>query len=514
MTSDLRAPLEPASRTRHAPRPAVVQRDVDLASVVGRQGKPEQLDSGSVMAMQRRAGNKATVQLLRGASVQRDLSKVAKPGLTLGRPKSVKAVDKALATLADKMSMPGALDPIKTALVAVRKAIGDFRATKDAKGKWAKTVTALEGEVLAKEAEIDKQIAAKAAKKQLGVDRYAVFTTLEPELAKYAKRAMYDASMFEEDATGPSIKSALSGPREAGGELTKAAVKEMNENQQQFEVAKETKGGQDMKFAGLSVDEVRAFMKAHTNALTGKTMYPELRNVTDPNGQPDKVVTSMMDLGGVSMPVEHNPSDVNLDERLKLVKEAIAKITAAGVKVPILKIHMPKYGRGLSIKKAGDGAGGKIDCEESGKSSRAVFIAPDFMHLSSEVIGTPNLNKVTNPATGKEEYEFSSTGFDPSGVATIVHEFGHAIHMATAQTKFHGLWGTAFTGKTQSGRDSLEVAKSEVSTYGSKPREFVAEVFLGLIYGKTYSDEVMQMYRSFGGPVPAAATVKAAVSAM
>ena len=124
------------------------------------------------------------------------------------------------------------------------------------------------------------------------------------------------------------------------------------------------------------------------------------------------------------------------------------------------------------------------------------------MHLSSEVIGTPNLNKVTNPATGKEEWEFSSTGFDPSGAATIVHEFGHAIHMVASPSKYHGLWGTAFTGETESGKGTLDVAKAEVSTYASKPREFVAEVFLGLVYGKEFSEDVMSMYRSFGGPIP------------
>jgi hypothetical protein len=490
--------------------------DGDVGALVGRGADPARVDPNAVLALQRKAGNRATVQLLRGTAVQRDLTKTAKPkGAFVGsRPNSVKALDVALATLTDKMSMPGALDPIKAALVAVRTAIADFRGSKDGAGKWAGSVAALEGEVKAKEAEVDKQIAAKAAKKQVGQDRFAVFTTLEPELAKYAKRAMYDATMFQEDATGPSIKSALSGPREAGGELTKGAVKEMNENQQQFEVPKETKSGQAMTFAGLSLDDVRAFMKAHTNALTGKTMYPELQNVTDPTGQPDKVVTSMVDLGGVSMPVEHNPSDVNLDERLKLVKDAIAKITAAGVQVPITKIHLPKYGRGLALKKATDDAGGQIQCEENVKSSRAVFIPPDFMHLSSEVIGTPNLNKVTNPATGKEEWEFSSTGFDPSGVATIVHEFGHAIHMVAAPTKYHGLWGTAFTGETESGKGTLDVAKAEVSTYAGKPREFVAEVFLGLVYGKEFSEDVMSMYRSFGGPIPPAATIKAAVKAL
>lgn len=510
MTSDLRAPFEPASRTRRTPRPAVAQREVDLASVVGRQGKPEQLDSGSVMAMQRRAGNKATVQLLRGASVQRDLSKVAKPGLTLGRPTSVKAIDKALATLADKLKMPGALDQIKTAIGGVLKAVGDFRGTKAAKGKWAKSVTALEAEVKAKEAEIDQQIAAKAAKKQTGIDRLALANRMDPQLAKFAARTGLKAEQLEEDRAGPSIGGALNLPRGDNDELTDAGIKEMIAAQA-GDLARE-QGERSLTFAGLSVDELRAFMKAHTNALTGKTMYPELRNVTDPNDQPDKVVTSLMDLGGVTMQVEHNPSDVNLDERLQLVKDAVKKMTAAGVKVPSLKIHLPKYGKNMAFK--ADAKSGKIECWETDKSSRAVFMAPDFLHLSSEVIGTPDVTKVKNPATGQDEYKFSSTGFDPSGAATIVHEFGHAIHSITAPAKFQGLWGTTFSGKAPSGKESGDVAIQEVSQYGNKPREFVAEVFLGLVYGKTYSEDVMAMYKSFGGPLPASVTVKAAAKAM
>jgi hypothetical protein len=324
---------------------------------------------------------------------------------------------------------------------------------------------------------------------------------------------MYTAADFEEDAKGgPSIKAALSGPRGAGGELTDAALTEMTATQA-GEIAKESQGGQQITFAGLSVDELRDFMKTHTNALTGNTMYPELRNVTDPGKGQDAVVTTQMDVGGVSMMVEHNPSDVNLAERLKLVEDAVKKVTAAGIKLPALKLHLPKYGRSLKLK-ATDGAPGKIGCETAEQSSRAVFIPPDFMHLSSEVIGTPDVSQVKNPVTGAMEYKFSSTGFDPSGVATLVHEMGHAIHFATAPAKYHGLWGTSFTGTTSSGKQSSQVANAEVSQYGNKPREFVAEVFLGLVYGKEYSADVMEMYRSFGGFIPPAMTAKAAVKAL
>jgi hypothetical protein len=263
----------------------------------------------------------------------------------------------------------------------------------------------------------------------------------------------------------------------------------------------------------MSVDQVRSFMNAHKNLVTGKTMYPELKNITDPSANPDAVVTTSVDIGGVSMQVEHNASDVNFTDRLQLVKDAVGKVSSTGVKVPPLHIHMPKYGRGLKLK-ATDTAPGGATCEIEAKSSRAVFVPPDFMHLSSELIGTPDLEKVKNPVTGADEYKFSSTGFDPSGVASIVHEIGHALHFTESPGKFHGLWGSSFTGKAPSGKQSSQVANAEVSQYGGKPREFVAEVFLGLVYGKKYSDDVMAIYRAFGGPLPPAVTTAAAVKAL
>jgi hypothetical protein len=518
MTGEIRrsATRRLATRQRHDLRPPIPHdADADLGHLKRGPGDPNHAEPSAVLQMQRVAGNRATAQWLggrdtAGAQLQRDLTKIAAPQWTVGRPSTVKAIDGAVALLAAKLAgMPGALDDIKKLIAGVAKAIGDFRASKDAEGKWATGVADLEAQVQGKEAEID----AKIAERQLGEARHATFKSLEPALAKYASRSMFTGADFLAKAAGPSIRMALAGTREAGGELTPEAMDQMTKAQG-AEIAKEKEAkGKDITFGGLSVDQLREFMNEHTNALTDKAMYPELRNVTDPNAKPDAVTTTAIDVGGVTMQVEHNPSDVNLAERLALVRAAVAKMSAAGIKVPAVKIHLPKYGRGLKFS-ATAAAGGGINCEIPEKSSRAVFIPPDFMHLSSEVIGTPDLTKVKNPATGKEEYKFSSTGFDPSGVASLVHEFGHAIHFITAPSKYHGLWGTSFAGKAPSGKPWEDVAGAEVSSYGTKPREFVAEVFLGLIYGKTYSEDVMAMYRAFGGPLPPAVTIKAAAKAL
>jgi hypothetical protein len=260
-------------RQARGARKAVSRRDdVDLGGLLGTQGDPARADATAVISMQRQAGNRATVHWLQSARtvpVQRDLTKkIPTPKWTVGRPSSIKAIDASVAALTDKMAkLPGAIDDAKKLIAAVYKAIADFRGTKDGSGKWASAVTTLEAEVKAKEGEVD----AKIAVRQKGEDRYAVYKSLEPELARYAARTQLKPADFEKDGDGPSIRDALAGPRGAGGALTEAATDEMTEAQG-AEIEREKSGGQDITFAGLSIDQLRTFMAAHKNELTGKTM--------------------------------------------------------------------------------------------------------------------------------------------------------------------------------------------------------------------------------------------------
>ena len=141
-------------------------------------------------------------------------------------------------------------------------------------------------------------------------------------------------------------------------------------------------------------------------------------------------------------------------------------------------------GRSISIN-------GECQAIVKNSTSRAVYVAPNFMHISSENMNNPLTQKASND---KSKFKFSSTAFDPSGVGTIIHEFGHAMHRANDGGKFHELFGTSF----KEG-DQYLMVRDQVSEYATKPREFVAEVFLGLVYGKKYSKEVMDMYAAFGG---------------
>ena len=49
---------------------------------------------------------------------------------------------------------------------------------------------------------------------------------------------------------------------------------------------------------------------------------------------------------------------------------------------------------------------------------------------------------------------------------------------------------------------SIQETASKVSDYAKEsPLEFIAETFAGLIEGKTYSNDVMALYKKYGGPV-------------
>lgn len=421
-------------------------------------------------------------------------------GIKKIRSKELKSIDGAVALYNSKAV--GERTDRLTALDAILNAIGTWEtnAGKKDPARVAK-VTELKQEAQKQKLAITSQLAQQALDLQAAQLSHDRFHTMDADLAPYAKRSKvdYKVDRFKPSTIG-AVSKALTLPRGPNDALTDEGITAMDTADAAPAIVKEqayeAKSGVDT--GGLSPDELIAFMANNTNELTGKTNFPELKNLTqplDPLTNPDEVTTDAINVGGVTMQVEHNKSDVNYSERLKLVSDAVAKIAGAGLTVPSLLIHFPKYGRNIKLQ-AAQGSG-QPGCEVNDKSSRAVFIAPNFMHLSSEIIGTPDLSEVTNPVTGAKEYKFSSTGFDPSGVATIVHEFGHALHYAQAPGKFHGLFGTGFATPEQT-----TIASSEVSQYGNKPREFVAEVFLGLIYGKNYSDEVLKMYKAFGGVIP------------
>ncbi len=78
--------------------------------------------------------------------------------------------------------------------------------------------------------------------------------------------------------------------------------------------------------------------------------------------------------------------------------------------------------------------------------------------------------------------------------AVVTHELGHNLHELAADTVF---WD-AVTNQVP------EPLSNQVSNYAGKNKlEFVAEVFTGMMYGRTYAQNVMTRYGALGGPVTA-----------
>lgn len=335
----------------------------------------------------------------------------------------------------------------------------------------------------------------------------ATYEKVPAGMEKYARRDI--PTGFKDKARAGTLagySKALSLPRNDDGTLSADAISIMHGEQ-----AKESQGYIDEAakagFQGAPKDkkELRALKKdlkgrkvgsldADLNEISGKSRMPELANLTNPKGdkalaayrgatgKADAAVVSSVPMAGVNLLVSHSVSDVNLKPRLKMFEGAIEKIQAAGFQLPgTLLVHLPKFGRSIDVKTM---------CVVGGGTPRAVFNPPNFIHLSPAVVGNPIDEK-----KGGDNYYTLSSNLDPEGPATVIHELGHLLHYQSSSENFFGLHGASH-------RQPMIARK--VSTYATNaPREFVAEVFLGLVYGKSFDDDVIQMYNGFGGPTSA-----------
>jgi hypothetical protein len=79
---------------------------------------------------------------------------------------------------------------------------------------------------------------------------------------------------------------------------------------------------------------------------------------------------------------------------------------------------------------------------------------------------------------------------------TVFHEIGHMAHSDAVGSRYDNLKNHTFP------KDALESIRTEVSKYATtNGLEFVAEVFAGLLAGKTFSDVVMRQYKLLDGPM-------------
>ncbi len=317
-----------------------------------------------------------------------------------------------------------------------------------------------------------------------------VYQTMLPGMSKFAKRKGDVKDFKGSDLKG--VSKALSLPRLPDGSLSPEAISIMDALQ-----AEESQGYIDKSRQGgivnaptdkTGIKNLKKKLKTYDlNKVTGKTRLPELMNLINPvkSKEPERHMVTPVTVAGITMNVYHSNADVNFKPRLKLFEGAIKKIQAAGFTLPsTMLIHLPKYGRTIDAQTL---------CE-SGSTPRAVFNPPNFIHLSPAVVGNPI------DTTLGESYKNLSTELDPEGPATVIHEMGHMMHYHSSPSNFYGLHGAGFT------QDGDRIS-AKVSGYANgAPREFVAEVFMGLVYGRTFDDEILEMYTAYGGPISAKIT--------
>ena len=329
-----------------------------------------------------------------------------------------------------------------------------------------------------------------------------VYTQLEPGLGDFAKRRIPERV----NAEGNPSHLAFTMDRRADGRLSEGALKILDGvSHDQLAARLDAASSAGISVHGLTDDQVRDLMmaEAHANKLTGASEYPELASyldrvdhslTTDTGGRTDMVPPRTENIGGTRVTVHTDPTDSLSVQRWENFRSAVEKVQAAGFDVPPVKLHLPKYGRSLEVGERG------IIVKPEVKINRAEYIAPGTVIAGPEVVHNPLLRPGPD---GKQHY--LSSELDPSGVGTMVHELGHFMHYANSPALYHELSFTEFAGHAV--HDGTPVPHRQVAAsvsgyaYGN-PREFVAEVFTGLVYGRQFDENVLSLYRGLGGAFP------------
>ncbi|MFG3468542.1 glycosyltransferase [Streptomyces sp. NPDC047982] len=393
--------------------------------------------------------------------------------------------------------LPGAHGTNQRQLEAILDAVEAWRSGKNGPSDRAEAVDRLTAHVRSEWATLQQRIAERAHQAQL-LDRYA---RIHPDVSDFAGRRLPDRV----DPANNTTHDIFTGDRTPHGALSDGALDAADELSRQQLAAKRDQaatGGVAVD-AGVSADRVRELMDSALNDLTRSTLYPELTSYLDRADQDEALDTGshlgnltpvVEDVHGTQVTVHGDPTDSLRDARIDNFRKAVITVQEAGFHVPDVELHLPKYGRFLEVHD-------DLVAERSGgRLQRAEYLAPNAVIASPDIVGNPLTNKLAG-----NRYRYLSTELDPSGVGTMVHELGHFLHYVNARAQYHDLAFTQFTGRSGQDGDAVphQALALGVSAYAAgNPREFVAEVFTGLVYGKPFSPEVMRMYHGLGGPTP------------
>ncbi|MFH8477099.1 glycosyltransferase, partial [Streptomyces sp. NPDC018000] len=393
--------------------------------------------------------------------------------------------------------LPGAHETNQRQLEAILDAVEAWKSGKNSLSDRAGAVDRLTAHVRSEQDDLHQRIAERAHQAQL-LDRYA---RIHPDVSDFAGRRLPDRV----DPANNTTHNIFTGDRTHHGTLSDDALDAADELSRQQLAAKRDQaaaGGVTVD-AGVSADRVRELMDSARNDLTRSTLYPELNSYLDRANQAEALDTGshlgnltpvVEDVHGTQVTVHGDPTDSLRDARIDNFRKAVITVQEAGFHVPDVELHLPKYGRFLEVHN-------DVVAERSGgRLQRAEYLAPNAVIASPDVVGNPLTNKLAG-----NRYRYLSTELDPSGVGTMVHELGHFLHYANARAQYHDLAFTQFAGRSGQDGDAVphQALALGVSAYAAgNPREFVAEVFTGLVYGKPFSPEVMRMYHGLGGPAP------------
>lgn len=363
---------------------------------------------------------------------------------------------------------------------------------------------------------IGKKIIDKINQWQKMNHRYENAIKMDADMSKYAKFNIVDIGLSrfsDEQIQKDQVKKGLGMERNGNGGLTNEAMQEIAKADIEYKEEQHStalQGG--VNHNTLNGKEIEALM-AEKNTYTGQTVYPELKNLIQNNGEAIGERTETKNVSGVAINVTYDKSDVNFVGRWSLIESAVQQVQAAGFTLPSFNVYLPKWGRKVTISVDKEL---RHEIKASSGIAVAVMIPPNTVQISSEVYQNPKV------ATGL------SIRIDPTGVATIVHELGHFMHCQNAPAKFAGLNFTTFKGLAPDGVPWSQYVSENISQYGGgNPREFVAEMFVGLVYRKidisqlnkketqannqkttehiqkfTKDQALLEMYKALGGALP------------
>jgi hypothetical protein len=161
-----------------------------------------------------------------------------------------------------------------------------------------------------------------------------------------------------------------------------------------------------------------------------------------------------------------NPADPDCNAKFAAAHKAVKILTEEGVKIPEnLRIY----------------------CTNNPSSQNISFQRDaEWNPVANIVLGYAALKR-NYPMGTISESKFR--GLEMPTIITI-HEIGHILHERTAGNVF---WSPDFKGSSSTG--------SKVSAYaGGNKKEFVAEVFAGVIIGMQFPQDVLEEYQEYGGP--------------